>query len=174
MKIKLNNARISFPSLWSHSKYQGESTGKYDCTLVLDNVANAADIKKLNAEIARLTKESFKGKKLSSDKICLKDADEEHFPNSMSIKASNKTRPTIIDKDKSQLTEDDGVIYAGCYVNAVVDLWAQSSGFGKRINASLMGVQFNKKGEAFGAVKTASVDDFDVVEDDDEDLNDVF
>ena len=34
-------------------------------------------------------------------------------------------------------------------MNAIVELWAQDNNYGKRINASLAGVQFAKDGEAF-------------------------
>ncbi|MWN55950.1 ssDNA-binding protein, partial [Escherichia coli] len=50
---------------------------------------------------------------------------------------------------------------AGCYVNAVIDIWAQDNNFGKRINASLGGVQFLRDGDAFAGGGVASADDFD-------------
>ena len=88
----------------------------------------------------------------------------------MSIKAANNKRPMVIDRDKSPLTEDDNKIYAGCYVNAVIELWFQNNGFGKRVNANLLGVQFLKDGEPFGDNAGASADDFDAFGDDDEEF----
>ena len=69
------------------------------------------------------------------------------------------------------LTEDDNRIYSGCYVNASVELWYQKNAYGKRVNANLLGIQFFKDGEAFGeGGTTASGDDFDAFDDDDEDI----
>jgi len=56
--------------------------------------------------------------------------------------------------------EDDGTIYAGCYVNAIISLWAQDNTYGKRINAQLEGVQFCNNGEPLGA-GGIDVDEFD-------------
>jgi hypothetical protein len=71
----------------------------------------------------------------------------------------------VIDRDKTPLTSADGRPYAGCFVNASVELWAQDNNFGKRINASLRGVQFFKDGDAFSGGGAASDDEFDSVED---------
>ena len=80
-----------------------------------------------------------------------------------SLRGTNRatTRPLVIDKDKSPLTEQDGKPYAGCFVNASVELWAQDNNYGKRINASLRGVQFFKDGDAFAGGGAASEDEFD-------------
>ena len=37
----------------------------------------------------------------------------------------------IINKDKSAVTEEDGVVYAGCYVNASVSIYAFQNNYGK-------------------------------------------
>lgn len=64
-------------------------------------------------------------------------------------------------RDKTPVVEDDEVLYAGCYVNAIIDLWVQNNGFGKRVNANLYGIQFVKDGEQFGAGAVDVFDDFD-------------
>jgi hypothetical protein len=63
------------------------------------------------------------------------------------------------------LTEDDNVVYAGCYVNAIITLWVQNNSYGKRVNAQLDGVQFAKDGEPFGA-GGIDADEFDLLDDD--------
>ena len=63
--------------------------------------------------------------------------------------------------DKTQLNPDDGVMYAGCYVNAVLDIWAMDNKFGKRICATLSGAQFFKDGDAFTGGAPATEADFD-------------
>lgn len=173
-KIKMQAVRLSFPSLFNTAKFGGEDTGKYEATFVLDKVEHAEVIAGIKAQIERLMKEELKGK-VPSDKLCLKDGDEmgrPEFEGKYTIKASTKKRPLVINRDKSPITESDNVIYAGCYVNAIVSLWAQDNKFGKRINAQLDGVQFCRDGEAFGdgAVSVSEFDAFGSESDDDFDF----
>lgn len=161
-KIKMQAVRLSFPSLFNTAKFGGEDTGKYEATFVLDKVEHAETIASIKAQIDKLMKEELKGK-IPSDKLCLKDGDDmgrPEFEGKMTIKASTKKRPLVINRDKSPITESDNVIYAGCYVNAIVSLWAQNNNYGKRINAQLDGVQFCRDGEPFGD-GGVSVDEFD-------------
>jgi hypothetical protein len=151
-KIKIASARLSFPSLFTTAQFSGEDTGKYEATFILDKVEHAETIKGIQAKIDHLLKNEIKGK-LPSDKICLKDGDESgrhEFEGKMTIKASTKRRPLVINRDKSPITAEDNIIYAGCYVHAIISLWAQQNSYGKRINASLDGVQFARDGEPFG------------------------
>lgn len=173
-KIKMQAVRLSFPSLFNTAKFGGEDTGKYEATFVLDKVEHAEVIAGIKAQIDRLMKEELKGK-VPSDKLCLKDGDEmgrPEFEGKYTIKASTKKRPLVINRDKSPITESDNVIYAGCYVNAIVSLWAQNNNYGKRINAQLDGVQFCRDGEAFGdgAVSVNEFDAFGSESDDDFDF----
>lgn len=165
-KIKLQNVRLSFPSLFRKAQFQGEET-KYEATFMLHKEQHADTIKEIKKAIDAAIKENLKGAKLPADKICLKDGDEsgrDEYEGYYTIKAANSKRPKVIDRDKSPLTEDDGKPYSGCYVNAVIELWAQNNGYGKRINANLLGVQFAKDGEPFASGEVASDDDFDLVE----------
>jgi hypothetical protein len=171
-KIKLHNVRLSFPSLFRKAVFSGEET-KYEATFLLDKEEHADKVSEIEAAIDRMVRDNLKGAKLKEDKICLKDGDDidyDGYAGKMSIKASNNKRPKVIDRDKSQLTEDDNRLYAGCYVNAVIELWAQNNQWGKRINANLLGVQFYKDGEPFSDGAVASDDDFDMFEVDEEDF----
>lgn len=162
-KVKIASARLSFPSLFHTASFAGESTGKYEATAILDKKDHAAEIASIQKAIDALVKEAFKGKRPGDDKICLKDGDDmgrPEYEGKMTIKASTKKRPLVINRDKSPITEDDNVIYAGCYCNFILTLWAQDNQFGKRINAQLDGVQFVRDGEAFGDAGT-SVSEFD-------------
>jgi len=69
--------------------------------------------------------------------------------------------PTIVDLDRTRLTKADGRPYSGCYVVPRLDVWAQDNGYGRRINASIKGIQFLRDGDAFGASAPAQADDFD-------------
>ena len=52
------------------------------------------------------------------------------------------------------------VPYAGCYVNATVEIWGQK-GENPGMRCSFTGVQFCKDGEGFGGGKAASPDEFE-------------
>lgn len=172
-KIKLQNVRLSFPSLFRKAQFQGDET-KYEATFMLDKEEHADKIAEIEKAIQAGMKEHFKGAKIPSDKICLKDGDQsgrDEYEGHYTIKCANNKRPKVIDRDKSPLTEDDGKPYSGCYVNAVIDLWYQNNGYGKRVNANLLGVQFFKDGEPFESGSVADDDDFEEFEVDDEDFD---
>lgn len=167
-KIKLNNVRLSFPNLFRKAVFSGEET-KFEATLLLDKKKHAETIKEIETAIAAAIKEKWQGKvkAIPADKLCMKDGDNfdyAGYAGNMSFKASSNKRPLVLDRDRSPLTEDDGKIYAGCYVNAMVELWVQDNQYGKRVNANLLGVQFAKDGEPFADGAVASADDFDIVE----------
>lgn len=165
-KIKLTNVRLSFPNIFTRSTFDGKE-GKFEATFLLNKETQADQIKMLQDAIdAMLAKEKMK---VSPDKLCLKDGDHfsyDGYAGHMSFKASTNRRPTLIDRDKTPIAEDDGKLEAGVYVNAIVDLWPQSNSYGKRINSNLFGIQFYKDGERFGAGDTDVTDEFDDFEDD--------
>lgn len=103
----------------------------------------------------------------AADKTALHNGDTKAqyagYEGMMFVNARNPVRPTALDADKTPLQATDGRIYAGCYVNAVLEFWAQDNKFGKRVNATLMGVQFFRDGDAFSGGGAASDDDFDDV-----------
>ncbi len=167
-KITLKNVRLSFPSLFHKAVFDGKE-GKYEATFLLDK-SDEKTHKAVEDAIDAAIKEAKI--KVPSDKRCLKDGDDSEYDGyagMWSIKASQSSRPTVIDRGKSPLTEDDDVIYAGCYVNAIIDIWIQNNQFGKRANANLFGVQFVKGGEAFGRKVEDVTDEFDELDDDDDD-----
>jgi hypothetical protein len=74
----------------------------------------------------------------------------------------------VVDLQGNPLVTTDGKPYAGCYVNANIDVWWQDNKYGKRVNASLRSVQFVKDGESFGAGPLDAAKEFeDVTADED-------
>jgi hypothetical protein len=172
MQLKLKNVRLAFPSLWEAKQFSpGQGKFKYSATLILDkgDPQNAA-IKETLMHVA-VEKWGAKGNDMAralykKGDTCYRDGDEDKadmdgFGNAMFISASNEVKPTILDTDKSQLGPGSGRPYGGCYVNAIIEIWAQDNQFGKKLNASLMGVQFFRDGDAFAGGRPASTDDFD-------------
>lgn len=180
MELALKNVRISFPQLFSPSAF-GEGEPAYSASFLFapDSPAAAA-IKETLQAVAKekwADKAPAMLKTLKADnKLCLGDgerkADKAGYDGNLYVTARNPARPTVIDRNKSPLTAADGKPYAGCYVNAILDVWAQDNNYGKRINAKLLGVQFVKDGEPFGAGKSsASLDAFeDLGEDEEEEV----
>ena len=171
-KIKLQNVRLSFPSLFRKAVFSGEET-KFEGTFLLSKDGQADKIAEIEDAINDLIKDKLKGTKLKADKICFKDGDDidyDGYAGHMSLKASSNKRPMVLDRDRTPLSEDDNRPYSGCYVNAIIELWAQDNNYGKRINANLLGVQFFKDGAPFGDGVSAKADDFDAFGDDDDDF----
>lgn len=85
------------------------------------------------------------------------------FAGNVYVVARNTKRPTIVDRDRSALTEEDGRPYAGCYGTVHIDVWAlKKKGVKPRIVTDLTGVQFTRDGDAFGSGSApASPDEFD-------------
>lgn len=171
MKVKLDSVRLAFPQLFEPRAFGEEgSDPAYGASFIfpkehpafklINEAINAVAVEKWEKKAAEILKQLR-----TADKICLHDGDAKPdyvgFAGNFFIASRNKARPLIIDRDKSPLTALDGKPYAGCYVNATVDVWAQANKFGKRVNATLSGVQFLKDGDAFTGAAPASVDDFE-------------
>lgn len=174
MKVKLQSVRLAFPQLFEAKTVNGEGEPAYSASFLLEPDHPA--IAEIKAAMEQLGKEKWGAKWPNvkkeiegKDRTALHDgdtkADYTGFPGNYFISARNKTRPLVIDRDKSPLTTQDGKPYAGCYVNASIELWCQDNNFGKRINASLRGVQFLKDGDAFAGGGSASDDEFDDIAD---------
>ena len=169
-RVMLKNVRLAFPSLFEPSAY-GEGEPSYQATLIMDQ-AQADGLDKVLATVAREkwgAKADAQLKALrSTGKVCLRDGDEkpdyDGFQGNMFVAARSKTRPTVVDGQRNPISERDGRIYAGCYVNASVEVWAQDNAYGKRINCTLRGIQFVRDGEAFGGGRPAAADEFDELE----------
>lgn len=170
MKFKLHNVRLAFPALFEAKTVNGEGEPRFSAVFLIN--PEHPQLTELRNVIKQVAKEKWGEKweviysqlekKLN---LCLHDGDEkaeyEGFPGNFFLNAANKARPAVLDRDCSQLVQADGRPYAGCYVNAVIDIWAQDNNFGKRVNASLGGIQFLRDGDAFAGGVVASAEDFD-------------
>ena len=173
MKIKLQNVRIAFPQLFEAKTVNGEGEPAFSAAFLfapdhpavaeLEKAFEIVGKEKWGAKWPQIKKEIT-----AKDRLAMHDgdtkADYAGFEGNMFLSSRNKTRPLVIDRDKSPLTAADGKPYAGCYVHASLELWCQDNNYGKRINASLRGVQFYKDGDAFAGGGSASEDEFDDIE----------
>lgn len=170
MKIQLKNVRLAFPALFEAKTVNGEGDPAFSASLLID--AKDPQIKAIREAQEKIGADKWGAKWASvrkeieaKDRFALHDGDlkdkYDGFAGNFFVSARNKTRPTVIDRDRSPLTEQDGRPYAGCYVNAIVELWPQDNNYGKRVNASLLGVQFLRDGDAFTGGRPAAADEFD-------------
>jgi Enterobacter phage Enc34, ssDNA-binding protein len=173
-KVFLTNVRLAFANIFEAKAAAAEAEPRYSACFILDPASDNA--KKLDKAVLAVATEKWKDKATAvlkklvednrmsyvrSDKTDKNGEVYEGFEGSYSISASNKRRPSIFDRDPAhQLVAADGRPYSGCYVNALITVWAQDNQYGRRINAELNGVQFVGDGDAFGAGRVASKDDF--------------
>ena len=170
MKIKLNNVRLSFPQLFEAKTVNGEGKPAFSAAFLIS--PKDPQIAMINTAISTVAAEKWGAKAdailktiRAADKTCLHSGDlksnYDGFEGMMYISARNPLKPSVVDTNRSPLVAEDGRPYAGCYVNAVLELWTQDNNYGKRVNATLMGVQFYKDGESFVGGGVADADDFD-------------
>lgn len=174
MKIKLINVLLAFPDLFEAKQFDGAGDFKFSATFLIpkDHPANTA----IEAAIKKVAVDKW-GAKADSILASIRGnpqrfgyrdgsekADYDGYEGNMYIRASNKARPLLLDRDKTLLAAADGRPYSGCYVNATITIYAYENK-GKGISASLGGVQFYRDGDAFAGGGVATPDDFDEIAD---------
>ena len=147
MKVKLNNVRLSFPALFKAEAFKPGDDPRYKATLLIpEGSAQAKEVEK--AAIAAL-EEKFpkKGATIykqifgNNNKCNISDgnlAEYDGYAGMVAVSAKSKTRPLVIDTDKTPLAEEDGKPYAGCYVNAIIEFFGyDNSGKGFALTATI-------------------------------------
>ncbi len=172
-KIRINNAILSYPSLFKKAVYKGAET-KYETSFILDKKEHSEEIKTIQKEIEKLLNESFNTTraKFKDDNICLKDGDfsnKDYLSGKFIIKATNDLQPLLVDYAREIILEKDNPqkFYSGVIANGVIDLYALSNNYGKKILANLYGVQFVKDGIRLGSNALNiqnTINDFDILE----------
>lgn len=190
--VQLKNVRIAFTDqLFEAGQYEGKGPFRYSSTLIVapDSANDKGILSAINGEAATLwgkkaevMLEDLRGNK---QKYCYiknkKDKNGEiyeGFEGMYALSAVRKTddgAPLYLHNQADParggkpklLTGKEGVIYAGCYVNAKVEIWAQG-GTHSGIRCTLMGVQFAGPGDAFGGASRVTDDGFDAIEAEDD------
>lgn len=177
-KIIIRNVRISYPHLFDKQKAQGDGEPSYNAAFILPK--NHPQLSAIREKIDLVAQKIYKDKWktiLASLKAKshggLQDGDTKPesagYEGNYFFNANNKTaKIDVRDRDKSNLTKDDGkLLDGGDYVNVSVEFWAMDhKDYGKRIAVKLLGVQYDHEGLKFGSGATADEDDF-------EDLGDI-
>lgn len=184
-KIILRNVRLSYEHIFAPSKFDDtQDKAKYSATFIIPK--DHPDLDALKKALLEAGQEKFpaafgSGAWPRGYTCALKDADKDtdkegvllcdknpEYAGCYVIKADSTSRPVALDRRKAAVTEDDGIIYSGCYVNA--SLAAAGFEFGKMtkgVKCYLNGVQFVKDGERFGG---DAANDFDALDGDDDDF----
>lgn len=173
MLVTLTNVRLAFANLFEPKQVQGQGDLRFSACFILE--PGSPNAKAVEAALTETATEKWKDKgieiarKLFEDnRVCYlrkpktdkNGAIYQGFEDSYSISAANKARPTIVNRDRSPLVAADGKPYSGCYVNVVLEVWGQDNQWGRRINATLKGVQFMSDSDAFGGGTPVNADAF--------------
>lgn len=183
-KIMLRNVRLSYEHIFTPSKFDDTQEAKYSATFIIPK--DHADLPAVKRAFYEAGQEQFAadftGKGWPKGYTCsLKDADVDTdgngelladkntaYKGAYILEANSTRRPVAVNRNKAAVTEEDGIIYSGCYVNA--SLAAAGYTFGKvkkGVKAYLNGVQFVKDGERFGS---DALSDFDALDGEDDDF----
>lgn len=174
MKHTFQNARISFPNIFAP---KANEQGKEQFSAAFLFEPDHKGIPALDATIEEVGKAKWgakwpavKKELTAGGKLLVHNGDSKAslagYEGNLFFNAYNTVRPTVVDRDRTPLTAQDGKPYSGSYVNVIVDIWAQDNSYGKRINAQLQGIQFVKDGEAFsGGSTSADASDFEEIAD---------
>lgn len=173
-RILLKDARLAFPNLFEPTTVNGEGKPRFSATLILEQ--DHPQLEEIKKKIDAVAREKWKDKATAilaglykTDKVALHDGDTktqyDGFAGNMFVAsaAQENAAPTVVDRDRSPLSQRSGRPYAGCYVNASLEFWAQDNAYGKRINCTLRGIQFYRDGDSFSAGRPAESDEFEDV-----------
>ncbi len=147
----LKGVRLAYAHMHPHT-IKGEDAAA-GALIMLDH--NDPQIKAIQAEITRIQNEENKGERIGSDKYCLRSSVDRgrsgELGDCMVLSANAKKGQSILTMGKGSTTpitnSMENPIYSGCYANVKVRFWWQDNNFGKRINASLVAVQFAEDGD---------------------------
>ena len=183
IKIMLRNVRLSYEHIFKPSAFDDSQDAKYSATFIIPK--DHPDVGAIKTAMFKAGTEAFAAdfhsKTWPKGFTCsLKDADVETdsmgtllaeknpaYKGCYIVEANSTPRPVVLNRNKAAVTEEDGIIYAGCYVNASLAAAGYTYGKVKRgVKCYLNGVQFVKDGERFG---TDATGDFDALDGDDGD-----
>lgn len=177
--VMLKNLTLAFPAI-AEPDSVGDGSPAYGGRYIIDP-SDKANIELIEAALKEVAKEKWKDKAddirkvLEEEKlVCFSKSPYrskktgkvyDGFEGMYHLGTrSEKTKPTAVDR-MGQEVKDTGEIarmfYSGCKVNAKVEFWAQDNGFGRRLNASTLGIMFAGEGQHFGGGSgPAKADDF--------------
>jgi hypothetical protein len=189
--VQLKHVRIAFiDELFTPGQFEGKGAFRHTATLIVE--PGSANDKAIQAAISKEALGAW-GKKaeamledLRGDKKAfsyVKNKKNQHgdiyegFEGMYALSGVRKQKdgaPLFLHNVKDsatgkaqRLTGSEGVIYAGCYVNAKVEMWAQVGKY-NGIRCGLLGVQYDAPGDSFGGASRPTDEGFDALEAEDD------
>lgn len=169
MKLVVKNVRCTYPKLFVAEEYMGKKTFSIGLMIPAEGDKNLAALEHACLEVAEAKYpgkgmamlKKFKG---SRQTYPIKELDDGNFIITPK-RREDQGAPLVVDGQKRNIPAAANKPYAGCYVNASIDVYCYTKN-GGGITCYLNGVQFVKDGEPLGAGATASSckDDFDELE----------
>lgn len=175
-KIKLDDVRLSYEHIFQPTAFDDSQSKKYSATLIIRK--DHPQLQALKSLFKRIGAEkwpqAFQSAGWPQAFTCaLRDADKDtnqegvilaeknpEYKGCYILKADSTRRPNVYDRRKRQVTEEDGLIYSGCYVNVSIGVGTYEFGKVKKgVKAYLNGLQFMRDGEAFGVDSSNDFDD---------------
>lgn len=170
-KISTGLVRLSYAFIWEPKEDKKSGEKQYRCCLLIPK-SDKKTYDKIKQAIKGLMQEDdviqkFGGKKKASSlKLPLRDGDEEREDHPefegmyfINAKANENFPPRIVDKNKQEIIDHDEV-YSGCWVQAVITIFAFSNNGNSGFSCGLNGIRKIKDDEPLaGTVVTDS--DFD-------------
>jgi len=148
----LTNVRASFINqIFDKGTFtDGKPNSKFSVTLIFDKPEEHKPLLKLvKKSVDQLIESELKGEEpedkymvVKTDKNRTKKGNRPEYKGFVTIKAANASRPIAINKDKSPVTQEDGVFYSGCRVNVKVSFWANLGDYGATVGCNVIAVQF--------------------------------
>ena len=151
-RIKIVGARASYPHLVNPRAVQAGDTPKYGCAFILQK-GNPAIAEILQADAAEKGARWGANVPPTAKSVPMYDGDMDPKYNTipdnhgaMILNCSSKDAVPIIDTTGST-PMDPASIYAGCYVNAFVDVYSYDAGMSKGCAFGLVAIQFVQNGD---------------------------
>lgn len=182
MDIKLKNVRLSFNDLFVAKEFKpGDNKPRFSASFIIE--PGSENDKTIRDAIKAEAKETFGDKATrllaglegQKNQYCYMDGNKRGYAGETDMmvlschRAAKLGRPTIVDADRSPLSQDDGKPYSGCYVYANVSIYCQT-GENPGVRASFAGIQFYRNGEPLSGGKASTIDDFEELETPEEDF----
>lgn len=167
MQVKLNNVVVTFPFLREPqvgTAQNGQPAPAAAYTITAHLLPEDPQLTVAKDAVIAVAKAKWPDPKIhlpiinSTTKPAIGDGDQSStagFAGTRFIRSratvGRNARPRVFGKDNKEIFgEGMSIIYSGCVCNVIVDAWAQANTHGKRVNWTLLGVQFVADGEPLG------------------------
>lgn len=173
--ITILNARLAFPNIVDTNA----KTGKYGCVLLIEPMNPAlAKVEKAVQEVAveKFAKDAqlVINRTKQTDKYPIHDGETKSNYvgySGMKFINTNSATPIVCYTGSRAVMSEKEIkekMYAGAYVNAIIDVYPYSNEYGKGFGVGIRGLQFVKDGDHFSGSAPAAADDFPEIVDESE------